>query len=94
MSKKYHAARKEQKDTKEVREEENAPGAQYSWIPLWGWGLIFLLPLVFSEYMFYVAGRRLSMVLFPIAWVGFWYTMMRRSDWAILNKRNKNRRDK
>jgi len=90
MGKKYRTAQKEQKSAKEARQEEEKgkeSGAQYGWIPLWGWGLIFLLPLAFSEYMFYVAGRRLSMVLFPVAWVGFWYVVMKRSDWVIFNKR-------
>jgi hypothetical protein len=64
------------------REEEHA--RKYAWVPLWGWGLIFLLPLVASEFMFYMAGRLPSMVLFPIAWIGFWIAMMSRSDWAIL----------
>jgi hypothetical protein len=59
------------------------------WIPLWGWILIFLVPLLVSEYMFYRVGRTWSMVLFPIAWVGFWVTRMYRSGWAILRKRQK-----
>ncbi|MGA9350637.1 MAG: hypothetical protein WBW48_17790 [Anaerolineae bacterium] len=56
-------------------------------IPLWGWILIFLVPLVASEFMFYQAGRLLSMVIFPLAWIGFWAAMMHRSGWAILKKR-------
>ncbi len=56
-------------------------------IPLWGWILIFLLPLIFSEFMFYQAGRLPSMVIFPLAWIGFWAAMMQRSGWAILKKR-------
>lgn len=47
--------------------------------PIWGWALIFILPLLLSEYMFYMAGRPASMVLFPIAWAGFWGTIWFRS---------------
>jgi hypothetical protein len=59
---------------------------KFTWIPTWGWVLIFLVPLIVSEYMFYRVGRRLSMVLFPIAWVGFWYTLMRQGGWPILRR--------
>ena len=52
--------------------------------------MIFLAPLAISEYMFYVADRQLSMVIFPVVWVGFWYTMMKRSGWPILKKRDNN----
>ena len=56
-------------------------------IPLWGWVLVFLVPLILSEFMFYQAGRTASMVIFPIAWIGFWAAMMNRSGWPILKKR-------
>ena len=56
-------------------------------IPLWGWVLIFLVPLILSEFMFYQAGRTASMVIFPLAWIGFWAAMMQRSGWPILKKR-------
>jgi hypothetical protein len=52
---------------------------KFAWIPLWGWILIFLLPLIGSEFMFYVAGRIASMILFPIGWIGFWFTVVWRS---------------
>jgi hypothetical protein len=55
-------------------------------IPLWGWILIFLLPLILSEFMFYRVERWPSMVIFPLAWIGFWAVMMHRSGWAILKK--------
>jgi hypothetical protein len=61
---------------------------KYDWIPLWGWALIFIAPLILSEYMFYVGGRTLSMILFPIAWIGFWLAMMQRSDWSIFKRRS------
>jgi len=60
---------------------------KFDWIPLWGWVLIFLLPLITSEYMFYVAGRWASMILFPIVWIGFWVSIMHRAGWPILKKR-------
>jgi hypothetical protein len=37
--------------------------------------------------MFWNVGRTLSMILFPIAWTGFWYVMMQRSGWPILKNR-------
>ena len=40
--------------------------------PIWAWALIFIVPLALSEYMFYMAGRTASVVLFPIVWIGFW----------------------
>ncbi len=48
-------------------------------LPVWGWALIFLLPLILSEIMFYQAGRGLNMVLFPIVWAGFWVALWYRS---------------
>lgn len=63
------------------------PPRKFTWIPLWGWILIFLVPLVLSEYMFYVAGRIASMIIFPIAWIGFWVALMQRSGWPILKKK-------
>jgi len=75
------------KKKKEIKEEkrENIPN-RYDLIPLWGWLLIFLLPLAFSEYMFYVAKRLFSIIAFPIAWVAFWLVIMYRSDWRIFKK--------
>jgi hypothetical protein len=71
--------------------EQEAPASRFDWIPRWGWVLIFLVPLLSSEFMFYMAGRKLSMILFPLAWVGFWVAMMWRSGWQILKKREENR---
>jgi hypothetical protein len=56
-------------------------------IPLWGWVLIFLVPLILSEFMFYRVKRWPSMIIFPLAWIGFWVAMMHRSGWPILEKR-------
>jgi hypothetical protein len=74
----------DQQTTEQSQEEKPQ---RFAWIPLWGWILIFLVPLVISEYMFYVVGRWPSMILFPVAWIGFWVIIMRRSGWAILKKR-------
>lgn len=60
---------------------------KFTWIPLWGWLLIFLVPLLISEYMFYVAGRTASMIVFPVAWIGFWIALMQRSGWPIFKRR-------
>jgi polyferredoxin len=60
---------------------------KFGWIPPWGWILIFVVPLVISEYMFYMVGRTVNMILFPLAWVGFWFIIMQRSGWSILKKR-------
>lgn len=72
------------------REDREEPSRKFDWLPLWGWALVFLIPLVVSEFMFYVAGREISMILFPIAWFGFWIALMQRSGWPIL-KREKDR---
>jgi hypothetical protein len=74
------------------RSESKAEGQSdtntaFQWIPLWGWILIFLVPLLVSEFMFWNVGRTFSMILFPIGWIGFWYAMMQRSGWPILKKR-------
>jgi hypothetical protein len=62
-----------------LQDQQEGQPSRFGWIPLWGWILIFLVPLIASEYMFYTADRRVSMVLFPIAWIGFWVAMLRRS---------------
>jgi hypothetical protein len=59
---------------------------KFGWIPLWGWIAIFLAPLIISEFMFYTAGRRVSMILFLVAWIGFWVAIMHRSGWPVLKK--------
>ncbi len=55
--------------------------------PVWVWWALFLLPLIASEFMFYIGGRGWSMLIFPIAWIGFWYTVMDRAGWPILPER-------
>jgi hypothetical protein len=76
------------------QEEQEEQGSHFEWIPLWGWILIFLVPFALSEYMFYVADRRYSMVLFAVAWIGFWVTIMHRSGWSIIKGRSKKRNEK
>ncbi|MBC7331976.1 MAG: hypothetical protein H5T91_06095 [Synergistetes bacterium] len=46
-------------------------------LPTWLTVILFVVPLVWSEYMFYVVNKWYSMVLFPIAWVGFWLSLYR-----------------
>jgi len=76
-----------------ARQQQEEESRQFEWVPLWGWILIFLGPLALSEFMFYKAGRSFSMVLFPVAWIGFWFAMMHRSGWPILKKRNEKQED-
>ncbi len=72
---------------------KKAPGkrvsedADVSSRPLWFWILVFLLPLIVSELMFYIAGRWGSMILFLVAWFGFWVAILHRSGWAIFKRR-------
>lgn len=73
---------------KQINESQNIP-SKLEWIPFWGWILIFLLPLILSEYMFYMVKRWFSIVAFPIAWIAFWLVMMYRSNWKILKRRVK-----
>ena len=68
--------------------QEDQP-RQFDWIPTWGWVLIFFVPLAISEFMFYTAGRTASMILFPVAWIGFWVSIMYRSGWPIIKKQGK-----
>jgi hypothetical protein len=79
-------ANPKQRTTPRTQDQEEQPG-RFGWVPLWGWILIFLAPLVISEFMFYRAGRRVSMILFPLAWIGFWVAMMQRAGWPIFRKR-------
>ncbi len=76
--------KRSKKKSAPIQEEDKQ---RFQWIPLWGWILIFLVPLALSEYMFYVADRHASMAIFPVVWIGFWITMMERSGWSIIKKR-------
>jgi hypothetical protein len=84
---KERAPRSDQDQQTAIQPEGEQP-RRFGWIPRWGWILIFLVPLVFSEFMFYRVGRRVSMILFPIAWIGFWASLMQRAGWPILKKRD------
>lgn len=87
------AKRKNQTSERPVKKPEAAPVLQeetsrkFGWVPLWGWALIFLVPLIISEYMFYMVGRTLNMILFPVVWIAFWVVIMQRSGWPILKNR-------
>ena len=84
--KKKQPSKQGQQATPGARDQEERIRV-FDQIPLWGWVLIFLVPLILSEFMFYQAGRTASMVIFPLAWIGFWAAMMQRSGWPILKKR-------
>jgi hypothetical protein len=78
---------RERSKRKEKREQESS----FDWIPLWGWVLIFMIPLLISEFMFWNVGKIPSMIIFPIAWIGFWYAIMERSGWPILKNQGDGR---
>jgi hypothetical protein len=86
QQKKKRPSNQGEQATPGTNDPEEQPG-RYSQIPLWGWILIFLLPLIASELMFYRVGKWPSMIIFLIAWIGFWAAMMQRSGWPILKKR-------
>ena len=56
-------------------------------VPRWVWILAFLVPVGLSEFMFHMVGKTPEMILFPVAWIGFWIALMQRSGWAILKRR-------
>lgn len=68
------------------RKKASEPRSSLPSRPLWMWILLFLLPLIASELMFYVAGRGLTMILFAVVWVAFWAAIMHRSGWAIFKR--------
>ncbi|HEX2988551.1 MAG TPA: hypothetical protein VHS06_10315 [Chloroflexota bacterium] len=69
-----------------AKRKAQPPTKNFRGIPLWGWILIFLLPLVMSEFMFSRAGRTSSAILFPIVWIAFWFVMMMRFGWPMFKK--------
>ncbi len=85
--------RRHQQKASAGEEPTPTPTSNYDF-PLWVWALIFFLPLIASELMFYNVGRTLSMILFPLAWIGFWVAMMSRAGWPILEQFKKDRDDK
>ncbi|MGD2103764.1 MAG: hypothetical protein PVJ55_01435 [Anaerolineae bacterium] len=76
--------------TKSGNHQQAETGAAFQWIPLWGWAILFLVPLILSEFMFWKVDKIVSMILFPIAWIGFWYVMMGRAGWPMLKTRGRN----
>lgn len=44
---------------------------------------VFLVPLILSELMFWRAGRLWEIIIFPVAWVGFFYFQMKRGGWNV-----------
>lgn len=75
------------RERSQAKKEQLEQESGFSWIPLWGWALIYLVPLIFSEFMFWNVGKIPSMIIFPIAWTGFWIAIMERSGWPILENR-------
>ena len=45
--------------------------------------MVFLIPLIISELMFLRVGKVWEVIIFPIAWVGFFYFQMKRGGWNI-----------
>ena len=71
---------------------EPAPAAAprpdpFTRLPLWAWLLLFIVPLVLSELMFYRVGRTFSLIAFPILWLSFWAALLRRAGRPILKRR-------
>jgi len=87
MAKGKKRSKKAQRPGRDAPQSQEGEPRKFGWIPLWGWVLIFLVPLISSEFMFYVVSKWASMILFPIVWTGFWIAMMQRSGWPILKKR-------
>jgi hypothetical protein len=72
-----------------MRNDKDSHSSLRDFIPIWGWILIFLIPLLLSEFMFYVASRWFNLIAFPIVWIAFWWIIMYRSDWKIFKKKSK-----
>lgn len=68
-------------------QQQTETDVAFQWIPIWGWAIIFLVPLILSEFMFWKVGKVVNMILFPIAWIGFFYVMMERAGWPMLKSR-------
>jgi hypothetical protein len=51
--------------------------------PYWIRLAVFLVPLILSEIMFLRVGRGWSAVIFPVAWVVFFYFQMKRGGWNV-----------
>jgi len=60
-----------------LRKRGNSLGLPKRSLPKWILVVLFVVPLVWSEYMFYVVKKWYSMVLFFIAWIGFWLSLYR-----------------
>ena len=44
---------------------------------------VFLVPLILSEIMFLNVGKIWNAVIFPVAWVAFFYFQMKRGGWNV-----------
>ena len=52
----------------------------------WQFALLFIIPFILAEMLFFFGGRPVSMVLFPFLWVGFWAALLWANDWSPLKK--------
>jgi hypothetical protein len=62
---------------------EPKPGLNQKQPRYWIRLAVVLVPLILSEIMFLNVGRRLSAVIFPVAWVAFFYFQMKRGGWNV-----------
>ncbi len=67
------------KPTVEPKPELSQKKQPSYWIRL----AVFLVPLIVSEIMFLAVGRIWNAVIFPIAWIGFFYFQMKRGGWNV-----------
>lgn len=51
-----------------------------------GFALLFIIPFILAELLFYFGERQFSMMLFPFLWVGFWAALLWANDWVPLRK--------
>jgi len=49
--------------------------------------LLFIVPLILGEILLYTGGRIISMYIFPLAWIGFWASLLYTNDWSPLIRR-------
>ncbi|RIE11536.1 hypothetical protein [Candidatus Cryosericum hinesii] len=63
---------------------EPKPGLSHKRQPrYWVRLAVFLVPLILSEIMFWHVGRTWNLVIFPVAWVAYFYFQMKRGGWNV-----------
>ncbi len=70
------------KSKKEVFERPN----RLARMKKWQFALLFIIPFILAEVLFYFGGRPVSMMIFPFLWVGFWAALLWANDWVPLKK--------